>query len=289
MDESAARALIDLTTRFYRENAASFARTRGTAWAGWQRLVPFVQQAARPTEDMPDGTCSVLDLACGNLRFERFLAAALPETRFTFHAVDNCPELADGSPLPTETIYHAIDVLDALLGSAAGDVPSATPDAAVRCAGKPPLAPLPACDLVCCFGFMHHVPSFELRAAVLQELVRHTAPDGIVAVSFWQFMHDERLAAKATAAIEAARTRRLLPPAVLDAFEPGDHLLGWQDSESLRYCHHFEEDEIDRLIAALPGGAMRELERYSADGRSGDLNRYIILQRTARPEPSEIA
>ena len=77
----------------------------------------------------------------------------------------------------------------------------------------------------------------------------------------------------------------LLESAVLDALEPGDHLLGWQDGTSLRYCHHFEEREIDQLIEALPAGTVRPFERYSADGRAGNLNRYVLLRRTPGSEP----
>ena len=39
--------------------------------------------------------------------------------------------------------------------------------------------------------------------------------------------------------------------------------------------------EIDQLIAALPAGTVRAFERYSADGRAGNLNRYVLLRRTS--------
>ena len=84
----------------------------------------------------------------------------------------------------------------------------------------------------------------------------------------------------------SARGLDLSGDAVLDAFEPGDHLLDWQDGTSLRYCHHFEEDEINRLIAALPAGTVRAFERYWADGRAGNLNRYVLLRRTSGSEPN---
>lgn len=266
MDTSVARQLIDLNTRFYRANAASFSATREAPWDGWRHIA--VHAAACVDALAPGKPLKVLDLACGNMRLERFLATELPRAPFEFHAVDNCGELAAGLPLPAGVIYHDVDILEALLRA-------------------PEMLKNPwgnftdACALTCCFGFMHHVPSLELRVAVLRELVRRTAPGGIIAVSFWQFMHDERLALKAHGAEEAARERGLLAPAVLEAFEPGDHLLGWQDGTSLRYCHHFEEREIDRLIAALPAGTVRAFERYSADGRAGNLNRYVLLRRTS--------
>ncbi len=270
MDISVARQLIDLNTRFYRDNAASFSATREAPWDGWRRIVAHVAACAGALA--PGRPLKVLDLACGNMRLERFLTEELPEAPFEFHAVDNCGELATEPSLPAGVVYHNVDILGALLDEAPG-----TPEMLKNPRG----IFTDACALTCCFGFMHHAPSFKLRVAVLRELVRHTAPGGIIAVSFWQFMHDERLASKAHEAEEAAREHGLLESAVLDALEPGDHLLGWQDGTSLRYCHHFEEREIDRLIAALPAGTVRAFERYSADGRAGNLNRYVLLRRTS--------
>ena len=137
-----------------------------------------------------------------------------------------------------------------------------------------PLAGIPACDLSCCFGFMHHVPSEDLRLAVIRALIASTAPGGTVVLSFWRFMDDERLAAKARAATERARATETAP-----ALDGNDYLLGWQgDASALRYCHHFTEDEISALARGVADCA-QEVERFSADGKSGALNRYLVLTR----------
>ncbi len=66
------------------------------------------------------------------------------------------------------------------------------------------------------------------------------------------------------------------------AFEPGDSLLGWQDDEAaVRYCHEADDGEIGRLVAAL-GRRMPDthvVDRFKSDGRTGDLNAYIVLKR----------
>ena len=69
-------------------------------------------------------------------------------------------------------------------------------------------------------------------------------------------------------------------------FEAGDHLIGWQnDRHAYRYCHHFDDQQITDLVRGVrtfyKSGEVpvRELERFHADGRSGDLNRYVILKR----------
>lgn len=263
------RALIALNTAFYQEQAESFSSTRETSWPGWRHLIPLLRASVPEAEAATHApVISVLDVACGNLRFERFLTQELPAVRFRFHAVDNCSELASGARELPGLAFHNLDILQQLL--AHDDETAAQPA---------PLDALPRCDLVSCFGFMHHVPSFGLRAQLLRLLIERARPGGLIAVSFWQFMHDPRLARKAVDAERAARTRPELLALNLQELERDDHLLGWQDTEALRYCHHFEDEEIDRLIAALPAGTAREVCRYSADGRSGDLNRYVILQR----------
>lgn len=256
MDMQEARRLSDITNEFYHTVRTSFSATRQSPWPGWERVAEVAFPGGsgwRAADELPSGVTTgggrpfdVLDLACGNLRFERFLASRVPGVRVW--AVDICDELAElaaGDELP-EVHYQHVDL--------------ATDSAAVDA---------PTCDLCVSFGFMHHLPRIEQRAAVLQTLVEHTRPGGFVAVSFWQFAHDERLRAKAT-----------------PLEEPGDYLMGWQHEQGVRrYCHSFEEDEISALVAGVPGG-MREVARFSADGRSGDLNRYVMLTCGAQARPA---
>jgi hypothetical protein len=61
--------------------------------------------------------------------------------------------------------------------------------------------------------------------------------------------------------------------------DKGDYLLGWQGRRDVqRYCHSFCEEEVDSLAGTVAEQA-REVDRFSADGKSGDLNRYVVLQR----------
>ncbi len=268
MDMQEARRLSDITNEFYRTVHASFSATRQAPWAGWERVAEVAfpgadglraaggsREASGSRADgdangtqgagdsRTDGTADgsrpfdVLDLACGNLRFERFLAGRVPGARVW--AADICDELVELAPaddLP-ELHYQHVDL-----------------------AFDPTSVVAPACDLCVSFGFMHHLPSTGQRMAVLRTLVEHTRAGGFVAVSFWQFAHDERLRSKATP---------------LDG--PGDYLMGWQHEQGVRrYCHSFEEDEINALVARLPS-EIREVARFSADGKTGDLNRYVIL------------
>ena len=311
MDRATAQHIVELNNAFYREHAASFAATRTAPWQGWKRVV----DAVRTVNGSAPGALGVLDVACGNERFARFLTQALSETHLHYTGVDNCDALA-GPPSETNAVPAARAASTARKPASppidAGKTPAvsqnapSTPDAPLRLsisiaqvdttpqqafrhrdlmaallAGEDPLAGLGSFDLVACFGFMHHVPGHAARQALLAHLVAHTKPGGIVAVSFWQFMDDERLATKAQRADEHAVTDAppwpSFDPRVLG---PHDHFLGWQDDERpLRFCHHTSEAELDKLVNALPAGVAEECARFSADGKSGHLNRYLFLRR----------
>lgn len=312
------RKLNDLTSDFYTREAASFSATRQAPWHGWERVWklitahdavqnPFPSHAARiPDDDTGDSGAplTILDLGCGNLRFERFLAERT-NAPLRVTALDNCPDLASpeigalsaafphslrsssaasktkeedasgqGANPPEKTIVdlRALDIVESLLDGTFAD-----------------RLPRNSHDLAVAFGLMHHLPTFALRARVLEGLLGSLRPGGFAVVSFWQFLNDPRLAAKAATVTAEGRAAHRLP-----TFHENDFLLGWQHAEGVyRFCHHTPEDEIDALLAAIrepsapstsgrtPPAPLpfREIARFSADGKQENLNRYLILQR----------
>ena len=176
------------------------------------------------------------DLACGNLRFERFLAGEFPKLDLRFLAVDSCAELAcTAAAGDIDCTYRQIDVLQALLdcdenthGSACPAVAiapgSARPAAAIAPGNAPAPEAGPTFDLCASFGFMHHVPGEHLRRRLLDRLLDRTSPGGLLAMSFWQFMSDDRLSRKADQADRAMRAQGRIDMSMLDA---NDHFLGW--------------------------------------------------------------
>lgn len=281
MDRTFATQLSDLNNRFYRSHAASFSNTRQAPWPGWIRAMGTTLRQIEIEE--VNGPIRVLDLACGNMRFENFVASEFPEGKkgnglgsvsdsartFEFYGVDSCQSLVNDAHSHACSVpnlhFTECDVLRALMNLDPAETHKALFDA-------------PPADLSVCFGFMHHVPGAALRRGVLQELVDATRAGGIVVVSFWQFMNDERLARKARTLTAAVRAGELCPELNAEQLDPNDYFLDWQsDSSVLRYCHHTTDGEIDRLLGAL--NCAQEVERYSADGRNNDLNRYVILKR----------
>lgn len=311
MTRTTMRALCQLNTEFYERNAASFSQTRAAPWEGWRRCMAacrfdglaeaaFDQPANAQTAD------SVLDIACGNLRLEAFLANAYPHIDWSFFAVDNCePLVASGQEDIAKKVHFTCeDIVSNLLEG----LPAAEP------ANIPALAAATPFDLVVSFGFLHHIPSFDLRRQFLLEALSQVKPGGYLVVSFWQFLNDpakrakieqthaEALAFFASGAEARANDKDALdrgvgssssdnpnpsclkPPAFFaGSLEPNDYFLGWKNEPgNYRYCHHFSNEEIDRIIAALAPHAT-VVESFSADGKPGNLNRYVVFKREELP------
>ncbi len=257
MDASVAKILCSLNTRFYRDNAHSFSATRQAPWEGWGRCVDIVRR---------EGCCegsriSVFDLACGNMRFEAYLRSAVESVAFDFHAVDNCDALvpAAGGADACAVRYQSADICSMLLTGC---------DAADELVAPP-------CSIAVSFGFFHHVPSEEARMAALRLLAAKTKGGGCLCLSLWRFMDDARLARKARAATAQGLGRLGIDGADL---EPGDYLLGWQDTDALRFCHSFSDDEVERLVRSISDVAA-PVGRFRADGRSGRLNEYLVFKK----------
>ena len=263
MTPEVARRMNRLNEDFYRDNARSFDQTRQTAWPGWERCLCIGHTTGAPPRY---GGARVLDVASGNLRLARYLAERLPGVRVSYHGIDSCPELARDVRLLEgwEVTLQELDVVDALLGEG--------PDEGLGARLKGGAA-----DLVACFGFFHHVPTTEARRRLLQELLSYTRTGGLCCVSLWRPMSDRRIARRDRESTRAGLRSLGLSEKELDK---GDYLLGWQGKpDTWRYCHHFDEEEIDRLVRAAQGTAGL-IARFCADGKAGDLNSYLVLTRS---------
>lgn len=274
MDKQFAEQIVALNTQFYANQAESFSATRGGAWEGWNKLVECMQECGIPGGDydfmdlepfvgeeqarIMAWKLHMLDVACGNLRFEEYLKEQIPDVLLDCAALDNCEALLPAAQ-PEGVKFAAGDIV-AQLNEGSALLPEG----------------FDKVSLAVSFGFMHHLPLPEQRTALLNALLDSVARDGLVAVSFWRFADDEELAEKGKAA-----TARALEQLGFDAanLAEGDYLLGWQDTPgAYRYCHSFTEAEVDEFVAQAAGKA-RVKARYRADGRTHNLNEYLILQK----------
>lgn len=151
MDKNTVDTLLQLNKRFYDTIADEFNQTRQLPWVGWEKLLPLFSALPSPF--------TVLDLACGNGRFGKFLES---------HKQD--------------CIYTGVDQSDLLLNAARKQVTEGT-------FINHDVLNYPAkADVVVVFGLLHHIPSIELRKKFLHSLTAHK----LLIVSCWQ-LTDKRV------------------------------------------------------------------------------------------------
>lgn len=248
MDKESINILNNLTSEFYLSCSDSFSATREHPWHGWDLCLASLKNLLHQEQ------LSVLDLACGNLRFISFLQKHT-SAKLDAYAVDSCPQL-----LSNEVNAHFSDV----------DIIQELQNQTLTTA----LSHIPTCDITCSFGFFHHIPGNMHRFACMDTLLAKTKQDGFVLISLWQFSHSLKLLNKAEHA--TAQALALYPNLQL---EPGDYLLNWQDDEHVfRYCHDFSDDEINDLIQHVTDKA-KLVSRFNADGKDDNLNCYLVFQK----------
>ena len=231
--------LLAINQQFYQVLAQPFADSRGTRQNGLQRVVASMNDVG-----------SLLDVGCGNGRLARALDAAGLAVRYT-----------------------GIDASDALLAIAAqgahalSTVQTTFLSLDISQNGWTTALLQNSYDAISLLAVLHHMPGWERRVALLRSLKGLLAADGLLAVSTWQFLNEERL------------RRKIVPweQIGLDSadLEPGDYLLDWQRGGSgLRYCHLVDEEEL-RALADAAG--LSVLDLFYADGVGQNLNLFAFL------------
>lgn len=260
MDAQTANILVQATNDFYKAQFESFSQTRQKPWDGWDKLLPYVKEAARSISEAKK-TFNVLDIGCGNMRFEEYLSHELPGSRIAAYAFDSCSNLADLGDDSLKEHFQKLDIMEELQNGTLM---------------KTLAAACPECDLSVAFGFMHHIPLREWRSELMSALVHMTEPEGYICVSFWQPSKSVKLLAK----LNDVTPRGCEALGIKLSPESGDYLLDWQEDESVfRYVHDFNDKEIDAITSEACKTGATLVKKYSADGKTGNLNCYVILKR----------
>ena len=257
MKNETAEKLNQINSDFYQHIAQYFDSSRQTFWEGWDQVWDFMYKNKIPVR-------SVLDMGCGNARFLDFLTQRKEALCHLNH------EIYPGSILDNEFSYVGIDNDDFLLGKSREKFPKATfikYDIVDSLINDPFAKDAQQYDMIGVFGVIHHVPSFDLRVEFLKNLKNSLGENGILILSIWKFMDDEK------------EKTKVVPWSNLEIdpndLEPNDYLLSWNRGENaLRYCHFLTDEEEDKLI--LDSGLKKVYEFY-ADGKSGKMNKYLIL------------
>ena len=121
-------------------------------------------------------------------------------------------------------------------------------------------------DIAVVLAVLHHVPSFDLRVAVLRDIYALLKPEGQLVLSNWAFERNERQRKRIVEWQAAGFDERDL--------EPGDALLVWKrGGAGYRYCHLITKEEMMRLAKASGFEIVRQ---FYADA---DLNLYSVLKK----------
>jgi 2-polyprenyl-3-methyl-5-hydroxy-6-metoxy-1,4-benzoquinol methylase len=243
MDETTIQRLLALNREFYTTLAQPFAATRSISDPALTSILPYIASGAR-----------VLDVGCGNGRLALLLDRERPESIYV--GLDLVPELIElarvqGDHLMATTAeFHVADIARAGWSQELQDR---------------------RFDCGVALAVLHHIPSFDLRVQVLQELAGLLTPRGRMILSTWQFLDNARMRRKIVDWAEV--------PISPDALEPGDYVLDWKrEGSGLRYCHLLDEDEIRALSDQID---FHLHESFRAGGREGDLSLFAILERAA--------
>lgn len=238
MNPELVKQLVALNQAFYSRFASEFSETRSSAQARLNRIIRYV----------PDNA-SVLEIGCGNGRLaERLERDSRP---LSYVGVDLAKEMIEIAAARSANL-HSITAEFRV-----ADVTAPGWNAAL------PGAPF---DIAIALAVLHHIPSFELRRQVLHDVHAVLKPGGLLVMTNWQFLKNDRMRKRIEDWQVVGVDERQL--------ETGDALLRWKrGGTGYRYCHWLSKTEVEEL--AKQSGFL-VLRQFFADA---DLNLYSVLKR----------
>ncbi|MFC1755963.1 class I SAM-dependent methyltransferase [Patescibacteria group bacterium] len=232
MEESKIRETLALNYDFYKKHGEEFSKTRQSPWNGWNKCLETINTHTEKEQ------LSVLDIACGNGRFYKFLTDNSNHI-INYLGIDNNDFMMVEAVLKYELAeFKNIDVLFDLN----------------MIENK--------YDLVVAFGLTHHIPGKEFRLKWFESLPKLLNTNGILLLTFWNLSEDERFK-KAEEAND---------------LEENDYYYGWDDSEDRRYVHIYPHEELENIKDILNKQNIKLIDEYYSDGKTGNLNKYLIFQ-----------
>lgn len=246
------KKLNQLNLTFYQNQADSFDQSRTAGWRGWDKLKQLIADLY-----LKQGL-DILDVGCGNGRFLKYLHTHL-DVNGTYTGIDFSTKLLElakknlsGIPGFQINLEH-IDLMA---------------DVKFRHINR-------AYNFIVVFGLLHHIPGYKTRLSLIETIMDFLQDSGFIILSFWQYQKSERIFSKRIREPEL----ELILGEDYDNLENGDYLLRWSDSKLSRYCHSFSDEEIKAVLTEMQAKGLKIVNQYEADGKEGNLNKYVILAR----------
>ncbi len=260
MQKGLIKTLNQLNQDFYTQISEDFSASRNFSWQGWAEIIKHLPKKEN---------LKVLDIACGNGRFVKFLKHNLHGS-FSYLGLDNSKNLLRiAQDKFKEQQFELFDLIKNYLKNE-----------------KVIFNTQEKFDLIVSFGLSHHLPSFEFREEFLQSLKNKLNKNGLIVISNWQFATEQNRFQKNTlnwkkiiknSKINLWQKIKLL--FLLLNLEKNDFLLDWRKGEKanqvFRYCHHISEKEMIELIEK---SGLVVVDKFFADGKSRQLNQYFLLK-----------
>lgn len=228
MDEGLVKRLLAINREFYARFAREFSNTRSS-----ERI-----DLANFRDLLRDGL-NIFDPGCGNGR----LAERLERDGFRvrYMGIDAAPGLIE-----------AAITLKPKLKNVSAEFLSLDITAPDWTWSLETYAPF---DLACALAVLHHIPGDELRVRVLSGIHSLLRPGGVLLMSNWQFLRNERMRRKQVPwrkiGIEETEV------------EPGDALIDWKrGGVGYRYVHQFAREE---LLSLAGESGFQMLDQFETD------------------------
>jgi tRNA (uracil-5-)-methyltransferase TRM9 len=248
MTQDTINKLLDLNLHFYQNVAAAQNPSLEYYWEGWYKIK---NHALSLTTNSP----KVLDIGCGNGRFENFLKKEM-ELNSDYTGIDFADQYSVArNPSLTSKFVKADVIKD---NWTSGFVSNKF-------------------DLVVAFGLIHHIPSSHDRQKFFDEVRSLIGPSSLFVFSTWEFATNPRLIKRI---LSPQSTRNFLDSQNIDMedLELGDYILDWIKKIPLhRYAHSFTENEI---LEYLNKSGFELVDKFESDGRSLRRNKYWICKPT---------
>lgn len=244
MKDETMQRLNAINQDFYQTDACEFNQTRSFFWLGWNQILNLLKKNKK---------LNVFDVGCGNGRFALFLKKN--NFKFTYFGCDQSSNLLNFArdKLIENKINFNLKIIDL-----------------INQTNKLNLYKNQF-DLISLFGVWHHIPSNKKRVELLKNLVNNLKQDGILIISFWQFVKNKKLVQRNQPNFQHLKIDE-------NDLEKNDYLLTWEKgAKKYRYCHFSDLKEIKNIIKNID---LKIINHYYADGKNNEMNLYVIFQKT---------